>query len=58
MENLILNSLEIRRFRGFEHLRIEHLSCVSPKKFIAQNERYLSAFSVIQIKRETSKTNP
>src|SRR5690348_5315074 len=29
MENLILNSLEIRRFRAFRHLQIERLSRVN-----------------------------
>ena len=29
MGNLILNSLEIRNFRGFQHLTIEHLGRVN-----------------------------
>src|SRR5258708_2394516 len=29
MSNLILNSLEVRRFRAFEHLQIEHLGRVN-----------------------------
>lgn len=29
MENLILNSLEIRNFRGFQHLKIERLGRVN-----------------------------
>jgi AAA15 family ATPase/GTPase len=29
MDNLILNSLEIRGFRSFEHLRIERLGRVN-----------------------------
>src|SRR5579864_587616 len=29
MGNLVLNSLEIRNFRGFQHLKIEHLGRVN-----------------------------
>ncbi len=29
MDNLVLNSLEIRRFRSFEHLKIERLGRVN-----------------------------